>query len=129
MRIEKSLEVRTEVSMKYRDVFKTAEMFKLPFDKVLERIQKINSEIPKGTPKWVRYYLSGYYNHWLDNIRSEKIEFCYIYNGEKYSSNSNSDKYYQKHGITPKEMNQNHEGFASFWKNSNKLWTKIKKRT
>ena len=66
-------------------------------------------------PRYVSSYLSGMVDVMTTLAYANDLEFCYMIGTKKYSIRRESDMYYEKHGITPKDLydKSNYSGY--YW--------------
>ena len=79
-------------------------------------------------PGWVRDYCQGYLDCERKRIQRELIGGGFI-DGVFYSTHSNRDDYYAKHGIEPRAWAEKYQGgqvkdSGLYWAHSLKLWFK-----
>ena len=65
-------------------------------------------------------YLRGVYDEKRKGLYKDSLVFGGFYNGQFYTTHSNSDRYYKKHGITPLQWcEETHNGVVAighYWK-------------
>ena len=79
-------------------------------------------------PRWVRDYCQGYLDCERNRIQRDLIGGGFI-DGVFYSTHSNRDDYYAKHGIEPRAWAEKYQGgqvkdSGLYWAQSLKLWFK-----
>ena len=71
-------------------------------------------------PTYIKYYLRGVYDEKWKGLYRDSLVFGGFYKGKFYTTHSNHDRYYQKHGITPLQWCEDtHNGIVStghYWK-------------
>lgn len=66
-------------------------------------------------PQWVNWYLRGYRDCLWAGLFQNDLEFCYIVDGKRYSIRKDSELYYEKHGISPKELSDKQTSSGHYW--------------
>lgn len=69
-------------------------------------------------PRYVSSYITGLHDSLQTVIHNENLEFCYVIEGEVYSIDKDSPRYYEEHGFTPKSVYEKAEKSGHFWKDS-----------
>jgi hypothetical protein len=68
-------------------------------------------------PRYVSSYITGLHDSLQTVIHNENLEFCYVIEGEVYSIDKDSSRYYGEH-FSAKEVYEKAEKSGHFWKES-----------
>ena len=123
MKIDRQLRLRDRKKSEINGAISAAIYGKQTSDELSAKICDIlYTTMPKGAPGHLRAYLSGYYDYFRNNILYTKLEFCYRVNGALYSTYKNSPRYYEKLGLSPKQVYDLADFSGHYWENSDKLY-------
>lgn len=103
MRIERALRLRDSVISGLRDAYSAASIYGSTSKVMEESRHKVLDRLPARTPSWVRQYADGYWRCMIDNAYRYDLVFGGMVDGQFYSTHSDRDDYYEKHGIEPRE--------------------------
>lgn len=117
MRIERALAIRDRAKTRLRDVYSSAELGGYTSREISENVASIRGDYPKA-PGWVWSYIDGYEQALRDELYRSQLIFGGFVDGVFYSTHSNRDDYYGKHGISALEYSDNGRvtGRGHYWK-------------
>jgi hypothetical protein len=92
MTIDRAVNIQLKAVPCIRDIFSRARIFKNSHQEILEEYQKLISNLPKGTPKWLKGYLRGRFETANEFHRELFTEFCYQIGGEWYTTHKESTR-------------------------------------
>ena len=98
------------------DLISQAKIFKLPAQTITQKWLDLKEEqLPKRTPEWVRWYLSGVFETHRKYLE-QGTEYGGYINGQYVSTYKDSPYYYEKHGFTPKQCCDELQRAGFCWK-------------
>jgi len=116
MRVERTLKIRNQAVGQVCDIMNAAERLGLNHLEIARRVSKVVNEFMAKTPQWAKEYVRGYAACRKARIEREMIEFCYIHkDGKRYSIRKDSPLYYEKHGLSPKELHDGAVANNHYW--------------
>jgi hypothetical protein len=101
MRLERALALRDSFKTRMADLCSMAITCGLPNAEIQASLSAMRADTPKGTPGWVWAYLDGYMAARRDEFYRDHLIFGGFFDGVFYSTHSNREDYYGKHGIDP----------------------------
>ena len=122
MKITTALNHRDRGKQALHSLYHMAVLCHMPSDEIHKRSMEITNI--KGAPYWVKAYLDGVESVLRDNLYRYHLEFCYTIDGKLYSVNRGSDRYYEKFGITPSELNERQTSYGHYYIGSDKHYFK-----
>lgn len=120
MDLDRAIKVQKSATSAMYSIYSGALISKSTSKELNCRYLSILSSMPKGTPRHVREFIRGMHEVLNTKLQQEHIEFCYQIDGKLYSVRRDSVRYYEKHGITPKELNDRQELNGMFWMDTDK---------
>ena len=103
MRIERALRLRDSVISGLRDCYSAASIYGMKSADMEVKRHEVLGRLPPKTPQWVRQFADGYWRCMIDGAYRHDLVFGGIVDGQFYSTHSDRDDYYEKHGIEPCE--------------------------
>ncbi len=104
MRITTALKVRDRGREAIRSIFSSAAHFGTPHSVMLERRKEAFERIGVlKAPTWVRHYLNGIWDQCQQQAYANDLVFGGMIDGKFYSTHSDRDDYYEKHGFEPRD--------------------------
>ena len=122
MEISRALKIRDRGKMAMQNLYSKAQIYGMQHMAINTESMQILKRC-KNTPYWVIAYLEGYESALRENLYRHHLEFCYIVEGVRYSIRKDSEMYYEKHGISPRELNEKQEGCGHYWIKSGKPYS------
>ena len=127
MKIETALNHKIRVLSAIESMVYAAKVSSVTSDQFNDDAQAIFATI-SHCPGWVRDYCQGYLDCERKRIQRDLIGGGFI-DGVFYSTRSNRDDYYAKHGIDPLAWAEKYQGgqvedSGLYWAHSLKLWFK-----
>jgi hypothetical protein len=121
MRTETAINKRNAAATRISDLFSSAKIGRYSHLSILEERRDILNSV-STCPLWVRAYLDGLFDAQMAELYHSHLEYCsQDETGAVFSHNSQSDRYYQKHGFTPSDFSaKTFPVSGHFWKDTNK---------
>ena len=123
MKIETALNHRDRAVSATIDAFNTAKICHQYHDELLTMLAKVRAPI-EHCPGWVKEYVQGYAACMNRMLYVHDLEYCTILpDGRIVSHDSKSPRYYEKQGMTPRELHEVKGGRSGhFWKGTDKFF-------
>lgn len=102
MNIERALRVRRDMITRVIDAYSSARSFCLRHSELDRRVRDA-MKCPPKTPLYIREYVSGYRQALSDQLYRDALVHGGMFEGVFYSTHSNRDDYYEKHGMTARD--------------------------
>lgn len=115
MKIEYALRIRDKGSAKINDIFHMAKLCGHTSQQMTAKWIEYKRTLPKKVPSWIHWYWRGIWDTKMSSLYRYDLEFCYIVNDIKYSIRKDSDMYYGKHDISPKQLCDNQQSSGHYW--------------
>jgi hypothetical protein len=122
MNIDRANKIKSQAVSNVFGIFSSARIYKSTSTEINDRFLNLKKSLPKGTPQWVSTFLDGMREVLVANLYADALEFCYVVKGKIYSVNKESDRYYEKHGITPEQLNNLQESSGHYWIDTEKAF-------
>ena len=123
MRIVRALQIRGQMTGQINSLFQMAMLWgDITAEELTKRLIEItHPKSPKSIPEWVRCYCQGVSDTLHNQLYQDHLEFCYtLEDGNRYSVRKESNRYYEKHAITPKELHDRSISSGHYWIKSGK---------
>jgi len=101
-------------------IYSSAKSYKSTSSEIRKRVRELFDSLPKGTPYYVRSFLRGMEEVLQANLYRYCFEFCYTVDGHLYSTCRKSDRYYEKHDITPSQLQSRSTANGHYWADTDK---------
>ena len=128
MKLDKSIRIKQDGINRIEAAYKNTIHFSKTSKEHSEAIAKAIDSLPAKTPQWVKQFLRGYHEAKYNAMCQEHHRFMYVFNGKHYGTDRKQPDYYEKHGITPCELNMNHGESGFYWKGNLKPFFSEKRK-
>lgn len=117
MRIERAHRIRTQMTSRIVDLYSKAIIYGMTSEEISKELIAItHPKSPKGIPEWVTWYCRGVSDTLSNQLYQNHLEFMYtLDDGNRYSVNRDSKRYYEKHGVTPRELHERQISNGHYW--------------
>lgn len=122
MKIERAIRIKQQLASRITSIYNSAKYTKPTSSELNAQVRAVKNTAPKGTPYWVISYLEGIVDVHQGILYKDHLEFCYNVNGKLYSILSDSDRYYEKHGITPRDLTEWQVVGGHYWKDTDRVY-------
>lgn len=125
MRIERALRTRDLAKNAYYSAFHLAKISKMTSTQLNGQLIEIRKNFPKRTPAWVSHFLDGMQEVLREDLYRNHLEYCYVLNGTIYSTRKDSDRYYEKHGLTASDLGKGATSGGHYWIETDKVFFSV----
>jgi len=101
-------------------IYSSAKSYKSTAAEIRGRVLELKESLPKGTPYYVKSFLYGMEEVLQADLYRYCFEFCYTVDGKLYSTCKKSDRYYEKHDITPSQLQARSTANGHYWTDTDK---------
>ena len=115
-------------------IYSSAKSYKSTSQDIRKRVQKLFDSLPKRTPYYVSAFLRGMEEVLQADLYRNHFEFCYtisgkvlddsgnmvIYENELVSTYKKSNRYYEKLGIKPSQLQEMSSANGHYWDGTDK---------
>jgi hypothetical protein len=101
MKVARAIDVEGRAVTRLCDAYSQARSFSATSDQLNELVKKVFDALPPKTPRYVHAFLRGYSRALTAELYHSELIFGGLVDDKFYSTHSNRDDYYQKHGIEP----------------------------
>lgn len=115
MDIAKSLKQRDAYRIAVADIYSTARVAGMTSTAINEAVRKARARFPR-LPNWAASYVEGYEKALRDDLYANYLVFGGFINGTFYSTHSERDDYYGKHGIDALDWHNRAADRGHYWK-------------
>lgn len=112
--IERSLAIRDRMVQAVREVYSTHRIMRSPSAVLHEAEIKVSRGVK--APHWVRAHVDGYAQRLKDELYERHLVYGGYVNGTFYSTHSDRDDYYDRHGVSPVEFSKKCSSGGHYWK-------------
>ena len=120
MKIERALKIRDRAKTRIYDSYHLGRISRLTSERINSYVINIKSEMPKGTPQWVKSFIDGMVEVLNSDLYFNHLEFCYMVDGKLLSVNKDSKRHYSKAKITPKQLHDRATLSGHYWRDSDR---------
>ncbi len=106
MKMRRAIRLEGEYRVRIIDLFSRAKIFHIPSRELNERFRDIIQDLPKGTPGYVKEYLTGYRDALIKELYRDHLDFRYVVGTKLVSILKGEPTYYEKMGFTVSDLSK-----------------------
>ena len=115
MNLDRSFKIKQSAKQAIYSCYSMAKIGKSTSNQLHKNLRQVSELLPKGTPYHVISFLNGMKEVLSEQLYRNELEFCYTIDGVIYSVYKNSERYYEKHNITPKQLCDDADKSGHYW--------------
>jgi hypothetical protein len=104
MSYKRKFEIRDRGKEIIAGIFSSGKAYGLNHIEMHNRYMELVNRQPKSIPRWIKSYWEGIWDVYMGFTYRYDLEFCHIVNGIRVSNHKESPIYYEKLGISVRDL-------------------------